>query len=98
MIFQTLYVIYGTIIYKKAKLGFLFMVPVFLLIVFSNYDRGPMGLFEKWAAMADLKFFLILTGVVSLLTPLLYYGLSMLLYKSSYSEGMIRRAQRQETV
>jgi len=98
MIFQILYILYGTVIYKNVKLGILLMAPVFLLIIFASYDGGPASVFSKWAAMADVKFFLILTAIVCLLSPLLYYVMSTLLYKVSYSEGMIKRAERQETV
>lgn len=94
MAFQILYVLYGTIIYKNLKLGLLFMVPIFMFIIFSTMDHGPLKYFIKLGAMADIKVFIALTAAVSLLTPLLYYGLSLLLYKMPYYEKIVERMER----
>ena len=91
MIFQILYVIYGATIYKKVKLGLMMLVLAFLLVIFSVNDNGPMAFFNKIGAMADIKVFVIIAGVVCMLTPLLYYGLSLLLYKLPYYDIKINR-------
>ncbi len=96
MLFQILYVIYGTVIYKNIKLGILFMVPIFLIIVFSSFTS--LKFIKDLAGLAGPKFFILLAAVVSVLTPILYYGLTCALYKLPYSEGMVKRAQRQEAL
>ena len=70
------------------------MVPIFMFIIFSTMDHGPLKYFIKLGAMADIKVFIALTAAVSLLTPLLYYGLSLLLYKMPYYEKIVERMER----
>ena len=95
--FQILYVIYGALIYKKTKLGIAIMIPIFMLIIFAN-NNDTLSFADKIGSMASVGVFLGLTAVVSALTPVMFYGLNMLMYKVPIADGITKRIERQETM
>ena len=94
MFFQILYVIYAAVINKYMKLGISIMILMLIFVIYSTFDHGLMEYVEKLGPVADIKVLVVLATVVSVLTPFLFYGLSLLLYKKPYNDKMLKRMER----
>ena len=80
MIFQVLEILCVAVLYKIMVLGIFCAIPLFATILFSTWDGfGKIGVL-----CSDPKILVAMTFVTCLLTPLMYYGVSMVLYKKPY--------------
>ncbi|MCR5226229.1 MAG: hypothetical protein K6E27_03335 [Eubacterium sp.] len=80
MIFQVLEILCVAVLYKIMVLGIFCAIPLFSIVLFSTWDG-----FDKIGLLcSDPKILVAMAFVTCLLTPLMYYGVSMALYKKPY--------------
>lgn len=80
IIFQVLEILCVAVLYKILVLGIFCAIPLFATVLFSTWDGfGKIGVL-----CTDPKILVAMAFVTCLLTPLMYYGVSMALYKKPY--------------
>ena len=80
MIFQVLEILCVAVLYKIMALGIFCSIPLFASILFSTWD----GFNKIEVLCTNPKILVAMAFVTCLLTPLMYYGVSMALYKKPY--------------
>ena len=92
-IFQVLYIVFFSLVYKKMALGVIMAIPFYLAIV-STGNNWVMSRLNGLSLMHNTTLSLIIAAVTCVVTPLIYYGITRLLYKTPFSDFYVRRIER----
>ena len=74
-------------------LGVIMAIPFYLAIV-STGNNWVMSRLNGLSLMHNTTLSLIIAAVTCVVTPLIYYGITRLLYKTPFSDFYVRRIER----
>lgn len=90
MFYQLAAVVVYSVTFKKLKLGIALAVPMFIMILVYGL---PGKIFSYSGNLIPL---IIVAGITCFITPLVFYAISMLLYKVPFNESYMKRLERTE--
>lgn len=94
-LFQVFLVVYLPFFYKKPVVGYgIILVMMFFMV--GNKHEELLTILGITSALSVGKM-LGITAVVSAVSPFLYYGLSVLLYRWPYSDYIVKRLMREKS-
>ena len=91
--YMMLYAVYVVFMYKKPVVGY-----ILLVLLCGSISFGYQSFYAMLNQMTGSSIYgmIAVTAVVCVLTPVLYYGLSLAMDKYPYSELMLNRIMRQK--